>query len=815
MPPSELENQSRIRALRETQLLDTPPDYKFDRFTQLVTAILEVPVCLFSLVTPDRQFFKSQSGLNEPWSVLRQTPLTHSFCQHVVETDQSLIVEDARQHPLLKDNLAIASLNIVAYAGFPISTPEGFVLGSFCAIDDKPRKWTIRDVAVLKGFAEAIESEIGLQLELSRRQRAEEELKNESERFRVKLEAEVDSRTAELSQALAKSRASEERFQILIRRTPQAVAMLDRDLRYLHYSERWVEDYKLQDHLPLTGRCHYDVFPTIPDRWKVHHRRVLAGEYLSSEEDSFLREDGSREWLRWELVPWREADGEVGGLIMMTEVLTERRIEQAELKRQHVQLQEATEKLAQAQRGANIIHWSWDPSTSEVTISAFEGEKDLVRPLDHILQHVKADYRETLKRELRTVLRSSKSSSVEFTTVDERTMVAAGSTRGGKVSGISQDVTKVRALERQLQEAQKMGTLGLLAGGLAHDLNNILCGVLLPAEMIKHELPPEHPLQDDLTTIYEAGRRAERLVRQLLVFSRRRVTEARVVDVNHILENFRGMLSRLLPKRIQLEVKLESEAAKVSIDPAALEQVILNLVLNAKDAMPEGGVVSLEIGIERSGKERAVVISVIDSGVGISAGSEEAIFEPFYTTKAIGEGTGLGLSVCGNIVREAGGTISAVSTPGQGTRFRVVLPYADSSVDSAEDSSDEVLGGDERILLVEEDDALRSLTGKFLSSIGYKVKSFGSPSNALRAVRKDQIDVLISEIHLPGWDGREFASECRMVQPDIKTILVSGDTFSGESSTSLLGQGNNFLSKPFTTAQLARCIRKGLEEGST
>ncbi|MCA9778910.1 MAG: PAS domain-containing protein, partial [Candidatus Eremiobacteraeota bacterium] len=489
MPFSKIKNDSRLKALKETQLLDTPPDYKFDRFTQLVTTILDVPVCLFSLVTPDRQFFKSQSGLNEPWSVLRQTPLSHSFCRHVVETDQSLIVEDARVHPLLKNNPAITSLSVVAYAGFPISTPEGFVLGSFCAIDDKPRKWSIRDVAVMKGFTEAIESEIGLQLELHRRKRAEERLRDESERYRVKLEAEVTSRTAELLAALARSQAVEERFETLMKRTPQAIAMFDRNLCYLHYSERWIEDYRLQAQLPLTGRCHYDVFPTIPERWKAHHRRALTGESLSNQEDSFLREDGSREWLRWELVPWREANGEIGGLIMLTEVMTQRRIEQAELR-------------------------------------------------------------------------------------------------------------QMKHLERQLREAQKMGTLGLLAGGLAHDLNNILCGILLPAEMSKHELPSSHPLQDDLTTIYEAGRRAERLVKQLLVFTRRQPTEPKVVDVNQVVENFRGILSRLLPKRIQLHVNLPATPLpKVMIDPSALEQVILNLVVNAKDAMPEGGTVSIEVEV--------------------------------------------------------------------------------------------------------------------------------------------------------------------------------------------------------------------------
>lgn len=314
----------RDEILRQTGLLEPSFERAFDRFTQLATKILQVPVALVSLIDHKRQFFKSQCGLPKPWSDLRQTPLTHSFCQYVVERKEALIVEDARLDPVLCDNLAIPELGVIAYAGIPILAEEGVYLGSFCAIDSKPKAWSDDDIGILRDLATAVESEIKLRLELYRRTEAENAYKALSQN----LEEEVRKRTQEISDALDSSRSLKQRFRILIERVPQAVAMMDREMRYLAYSRRWIEDYRLPADIDLVGKCHYDIFPGVPERWKEHHRRVLNGESLKNDEDFFTRDNGEEEWVRWELVPWT-SQGEVGGLIMITEVLTERRKEQA------------------------------------------------------------------------------------------------------------------------------------------------------------------------------------------------------------------------------------------------------------------------------------------------------------------------------------------------------------------------------------------------------------------------------------------------------------------------------------------------------
>ena len=795
-----LDDESRLKALAESGLLNTGPDPKFDRFTQLATAVLGVPVSLLSLVSEDGQFFKSESGLPQPWREERRTPLTHSFCRHVVESEERLVFEDARNDEKLKDNLAVRDLNVVAYAGFPVSTPEGEVLGSFCAIDDRPRKWSIRELSILKGFAGAVESEIGLRLELQRRQEIEK-----------KLELEVLARTAELSESLNQSKAVERRFRTLVERTPQAIAMLDRDLRYLHYSDRWVRDYKLQDKGPLVGLCHYDVFPGIPERWKSHHRRVLQGEALSCEEDSFLRENGVREWLRWELVPWHDSGGEVGGIIMLTQVLTERRIEQAELRRKYLELQEASKKLAQAQREGKLLHWSWKPALSTVKLENYRKQGDVEFTLEKLLEEVHPDYHALIEEKLKRGEASSDGVELEVMTVDDRILVLSGSWQDNHLTGVAQDVTELRNLKKQLRESQKMEALGLLASGVAHDLNNILCSILLPAELSKEELDPQHPVQEDLTIIQEAGKRAEALVRQLLLFARRSSTKPRIVDVNSIVKNFQGILNKLLPKRIQLKIALhDTPVPKVQIDPSALEQVLLNLLVNAKDAMPEGGLVTIQVGIEEPSSSKLVVLSVKDSGSGIPEEIRENIFAPFFTTKGVGEGTGLGLSVCASIVQEAGGQLRVDSTLGQGTTFRVELPYNEGTVAASVPAEDTVRvpGGSESILVVDDDDSIRRLVAKFLRSIGYNVTSFELASDALRALeREQQVELLLAEVHLPGLDGRELASESRLLHPSLKAVLMSAD-----SSLKVIGEKNLFLPKPFGKSQLARIVREALDQ---
>ena len=794
-----LNDETRLEAIAETKLLHAPPDDKFGRFTQLVTAVLGVPISLITLVTDEYQFFTSESGLPGHLREERQTPITHSICRYVVESEEHLVVEDAREDVDLRKNGAVREFGIVAYAGFPISTPEGEVLGSFCAIDDKPRKWSIKELSILKGFAEAIESEVGLRLEVGRRREAEK-----------RLEADVLARTAELSEALKKSRAVEERFRTLVERTPQAIAMFDRELRYLHYSERWVEDYKLQDQGELTGRSHYDVFPTIPERWKAHHRRVLQGERLRCDEDSFLRENGAREWLRWELVPWRKSGGEIGGLIMLTEVLTERRVEQAELRRKYIELHEASEKLAQAQKEAKLVHWSWTPSTSEVKLENYRREGKVEFTLDRLLGEIQPEYHESIREQLKKAESSSASVDLEVATIDDRFLMLAGVRQGHRIAGVAQDVTELRHLKKQLRESQKMEALGLLAGGVAHDLNNILCSILLPVELSRDELESDHPVQEDLSIIFEAGKRAENLVRQLLLFSRRSEVKTQVVDVNSVVDNFRSILTKLLPKRIRLEVILADSIPKVRIDPSALEQVLMNLVVNAKDAMPESGKVSLQVQVEeRPSSQKFVVVSVEDSGSGIPEEVQVKMFEPFFTTKGVGEGTGLGLSVCANIVEEAEGRLSVDSVLGQGTCIRVEFPFAEEAVAESgpvDGRNIKVPQGTERILLVDDDDSIRRILAKFLRSIGYKVSSFESPLDALQVLEREEVDLLISEVHLPSMDGREFASELRVIRPSLRAVLMSAD-----SCLSVVGEKNLFLHKPFGKTQLALSVRQALD----
>jgi signal transduction histidine kinase len=410
----------RLAALRRLAILDTPPEAEFDRLTDLAAELLSVPIALVTFVDDERQFFKCSVGLPEPWASQRETPLSHSFCQHVVDTAKPLILEDARDHPVLRENRAIPDLGVVAYAGIPLTTPSGYTLGTFCAIDTKPRRWTDREVELLQVFAAGAMTAI--------------ELYDQREQARVAAEA------------LARS----------------------------------------------------------------------------------------------------EAD---------------------------------------------------------------------------------------------------------------------------------------------LAQVQKLDAVGSLAGGIAHDFNNILTAVLGYADLLlERELEPD--VREDLEELRRAAERAAQLTRQLLAFARRQELAPERVNAGAVVEDLAAMLERLLGGQVELRLRLHDEEAEVEVDPGQLQQVITNLVLNARDALAESGAITIETDIVSLEEEsvdaevgpvsgRHVRVRVTDSGIGMSPEVRERVFEPFFTTKAVGEGTGLGLSTVLGIVRQSGGHLRLESEPGAGTTVDVLLPVAE------------------------------------------------------------------------------------------------------------------------------------------
>jgi nitrogen-specific signal transduction histidine kinase/CheY-like chemotaxis protein len=398
-----------------------------------------------------------------------------------------------------------------------------------------------------------------------------------------------------------------------------------------------------------------------------------------------------------------------------------------------------------------------------------------------------------------------------------------------RLVGVSEDITELRQVEERFLQAQKMEAVGSLAGGVAHDFNNLITVILSYSEMLLSELPANDPLRADAEEIRKAGERASELTRQLLTFSRRQVIQPKVVRINELIEATGNMLERLIAENIALAMALDPEAGAVRVDAGQMEQVIVNLAVNARDAMPDGGRLLIEsknIDFPEPGEPdqesplypsgRNVMLAVSDTGIGMDAETQKRIFEPFYTTKEPGKGTGLGLSTVYGIVRQSGGQISVYSEPGKGTSFKVYLPRVDDVPETREEIAAQAksAAGRETVLIVDDDPAVLSIARYALDRLGYHVISMDDGESALAYLTKQNppIDLLVTDLNMPRMSGRILADRFAAIHPYARILFVSGYTDDAVVRHDMLESGAHYLAKPFTPDSLARKVREVLDE---
>src|SRR5579872_1037210 len=398
---------------------------------------------------------------------------------------------------------------------------------------------------------------------------------------------------------------------------------------------------------------------------------------------------------------------------------------------------------------------------------------------------------------------------------------------GGKDAELAvvSDVTGRRKLEDQLRQAQKMEAVGMLAGGVAHDFNNLLTIITGYSQLILNNLREQDPNRHSVEQIMKAGERAAALTKQLLAFSRRQVLQLKVLEINKLVTGLSSMLQRLIGEDIDLRLALHPDLGRVSADPGQLEQVLMNLVVNARDAMPKGGALTVEnanVWLDRSYAGRHanvkpgpyILLPVSDSGTGMDQATQARLFEPFFTTKGSSQGTGLGLSTVFGIIRQSGGSIEVYSEPGRGTSVKVYLPRIDqpAAIESDEESG-AVARGTETILLVEDDEMVRSLVRETLEREGYKIMDAAGPEDAIRLANEfhQKIHLMITDVVMPKVNGRELADKLSRRRPDMKVLYMSGYTDNAIVNSGLLHREVAFLQKPFTPGALAAKVREVLE----
>jgi two-component system cell cycle sensor histidine kinase/response regulator CckA len=386
---------------------------------------------------------------------------------------------------------------------------------------------------------------------------------------------------------------------------------------------------------------------------------------------------------------------------------------------------------------------------------------------------------------------------------------------------LANDISDRHRLEQQLRQAQKMEAVGQLAGGVAHDFNNLLTVVTGYSDLALAELGKDHPVAATIEEILKAGDRAATLTRQLLAFSRKQVMAPEIIDPNALVSNIDALLRRVIGEHIELQIVREIGVGAVKADPNQLDQVLLNLAVNARDAMPEGGVLTIETRAARVDEAhthlhlragRYVVISVRDTGVGMDADTQARIFEPFFTTKGPAEGTGLGLATVYGIVHQSGGDVLVTSEPGKGSTFSVYLPWVHDSPDAlAAQTVETAIGGTETILLAEDEDAVRRLTTAGLRRNGYTVLEACSGPEALKVHARSRggIALLVTDVVMPKMSGLELAARLSQLQPDLKVICVSG--YSADAAAARGPIPWPFLAKPFMLTALLAKVRDVLD----
>lgn len=631
---------------------------------------------------------------------------------------------------------------------------------------------------------------------------------------------------------------SEERFRNLVETTSDWIWEVDEQGRYTYVSPR-VREILGYGPEELVGKAPFDFMPPdealrVKNLFNRHAERKLPFAVVVNVN---LHKNGSAVMLETSAVPFCDERGELRGYRGVDRDITIRR-------RKEAALTESEARLKRAQRLAQLGDWELDLGTGVLTwsdevYSILTVPRGSFTPTRTVfLEAVHPEDREKVQAAVRDALAARTPYHIDYRIVRptgeqrhvrEYAEIVLEGDEPVRMLGTFQDITEYRNVEEQLRQAQKMEAVGRLAGGVAHDFNNLLTVIDGYSDFVLGRLERESPLRGAIEEIRTAGIRAAALTRQLLAFSRKSVPELRVLNINESVAEVEKMLRRLIGEDIELRTRLDPGLGFARADPNQLEQVMMNLAINARDAMPEGGTLTIETRNTELDAASAVrhvdlepgpyvVLSVSDTGVGMGKEVMDHLFEPFFTTKPEGKGTGLGLSTVYGIVRRSRGHVRVYSEPGLGTAIHVYLPRVNDSAHAATvpvESSDPSRGH-ETILVVEDDDQLRRMACLMLGAKGYTVLEAGTGAEALRVVeRASDVALVVTDIVMPGMSGGELACQIKAINPKLRILFMSGYSDEGVAQHCPTMADGAFVQKPFTSQALGAKIRELLDSGLT
>jgi PAS domain S-box-containing protein len=632
---------------------------------------------------------------------------------------------------------------------------------------------------------------------------------------------------------VSERKRSEARLELIADSAPAYIVHCDTERRYTFVNRAYAARFGLTPD-QVVGKHIWDVVGKEGyTRLQQHVDRVLAGHRVEFEMQIPYDSIGPR-FIHCAYAPQLGPDGDVQGLVAVITDIGER-------KRAEAALRESDARLELAQGAAGLTIWEWEPDTGVTTYTPEFCDLYGLPPGSPGLtyqewrERVHPDDRARVIEDLEAALTGTRTYDTEYRVVWDDGTVRWIASRGrmlpdvpgrpARMIGVNFDVTRRREAELQLRQLDRLETVARLAGGVAHEANNQMTVVSGAATFILRQEDLPESVREDAVYIQQAAERTAAITQQLLAFSRRQVLQARVLDLNTAIRGFEAIIRRTVGEDIQVRLGLAPEVGRVRMDEGQLQQVLLNLTLNARDAMPAGGTLGFEtrdLRVERPSAEahgvslrpgHYVELRVSDTGIGMNAQTLAHIFEPFFTTKGVGRGTGLGLSTVYGIVKQSNGYVFAESVPGQGATLRILLPAeTDPLSPPGPRSGGGADGRGETVLVVDDESVVRAMMVRSLREAGYRVLDAENAQAALERARAHAgpIDVLVTDLAMPGMRGRELARTLAQVQPGLRVLFVSGFAGDEVERLGLLEAGRPFLAKPFAPELLVDRIRRVL-----
>jgi len=663
-------------------------------------------------------------------------------------------------------------------------------------------------------------------------------LRHYSERLVQKLEEKnlaLEGAQDRLSLANEKLRRSEEQVRLLLDATAEGIYGLDPEGRFTFCNAACLRLLGVADPAALLGRfahalVHHGPDGTLPNEVECGICRNLREGQPQQSEGVLHCSDGTDLFVENHSYPLLKNGTLVGGVVTFLD-MTQRRAAERDVRKSEARFRRLFESNTIGIAIARLDGVTAEANDAYLTMLGYSRD-ELASGAVRWDRLTPPEFRERDELATAELLRTGVAAPFEKEILDRNgkripVLIGIAMLERSEESVIAYivDLSRPRQLEHQLRQAQKMEAVGQLAGGIAHDFNNLLTSILGYAEIVARRVSTDAVAREEVAEIRRAGERAAGLTRQLLAFSRRQVLDPRVLDLNSVVRDVERMLGRLIGEDIDLVTALDPNLASVRADEGQLGQVILNLAVNSRDAMPRGGRLTLEtlnVELDRHYMRlhagvvpgRYVMLAVTDTGSGMDAETQSHIFEPFFTTKDKDKGTGLGLSTVHGIVNQSGGHIWVYSEPGRGTTFKVYLPAVAGAAEVARPAPVDLSAtpASETILLVEDEAAVRRLARTMLEGLGYTVLEAARAEDAFTAARDhpDPIHLMLTDVVMPGISGDGLAERVVQLRPSIRVLYMSGYTDDAIVRNGILQPGNRFLQKPFTMESLARKVREAL-----